>query len=734
MWLALGCALPLFASDDIGLIRIGDPWRFSLDPPPPGWQQPDFDDSAWPEAPAAFTFAYSGYEATSLASVNRPYGAAFFRRRFAVPDPAAVEWLVLRLDWSGGGIVWLNGVELLRENLPGAPGEPVDPGLQPPLRNRTWPRLIDLSAWRDLLRPEGNCLAIEWHEHSTGGYSSALAMELLANFTRGPALQAAAPGRQTILWQTPVPTEGWVEYGPGEALVHVTPPTPPGTNHQLTLTNLGPGRTYSYRVVARSPDGRMAASKPRSFRVFNTSGPVRFAVMGDVGTGRPAQYTLAGRLREANPDLVLMVGDLVYPEFSRNRADFRWFSVYAEHLRTTPYFVVAGNHDVTYASDHSFLDHFAMPENGPILRERQAAHQGPEGHWAYSFDCGDVHFVGLYVPILLPDYDLPEDSDQIAWLEQDLAASNRPWKVVFLHHPLFSSGPHGNDDYNGNGLTDTVELGGRLLPLFQAHGVQFVFAGHDHIYERHTPWQGIQTIVTGAGGGSLYPIYRLEPTSLRAFSHSHVTLVTIDGPEAELVALDLEGRELDHAWYRREPPPADTLWTAARHTPADPTGLPPDGDGNRLGQTFDLVGKPIPGVTGRFAHPGRLRVEADATWVHLGLEGMALPEGDDLILFVGVQGRPGAQSLAGLGNGLPPPDDEGANALDLLGNLRFADGFEPVIACVLGDEFADDTDRFFTRPRRVVMGAAGEPNARLEQPAAMGQGVFRLEAGFPEVT
>lgn len=733
MFVAGAAEPPIFAGDEIGLIRIGEPWRYTLDLPPAGWQQPEFEDSGWGEAPSAFTFAYSGYEASSLATPGRPYGAVFFRRRFAVPDPAAIQWLVLRLDWSGGGVVWLNGVEVLRQNLPGAPGDPVEPTYRPPLQNRTGPQLIDLSAWRELLRREGNCLAIEWHEHSTGGYASALAMELLANFTRGPALQAAAPGRQTIMWQTPIPTEGWVEYGPGDALTSRSASTPVGTNHQMTLENLGPGRLYSYRVVARSPDGRTAATVPRAFRVFNSAGPVRFAVTADVGTGRTLQYAMARVLRQAVPDLVLMPGDLVYPQFNRNRADFRWFSVYAEHLRSTPYFVVAGNHDVTYASDHSFLEHFAMPENGPLLRERPGSGAGPEGHWAYSFDCGDVHFVGLYVPILLPDYDLPEDSEQIAWLEQDLAASNRPWKVVFLHHPLFSSGPHGRDDFNGNGWADTLELGARLLPVFQAHGVQLVFSGHDHIYERHTPWQGIQTIVTGAGGGSLYPIYRQEPTSVYALSHSHLTLVTIDGAEAELRALDPDGRELDRAWYRREPPPADVLWTAAWHTPADPTPLPPDGDGNRLGQIFDLRGEPIPGVTGRFAHPGRLRVDVDETFVHLGVEGMALPEGDDLILFVGVEGRPGITAMEALVEEPPPAGSSGAEALGWLGNVGFADGFEPLLACVLGDEFADGTDRFFERPRVVVMGEAGETNTWVQRPTARGQGVFRLAIGFPEV-
>lgn len=732
-WLV--CPLVFVATaDDVGLVRIGENWRFTHVPPveaEPAWFEPGFEAAGWSSGPAGFTFSSSTYEATSFSAQANPYGAVHLRHEFTVADPADIGWLTLRLDWSGGFILWLNGTEVMRENLPGLPGEPVDPSLQPPVRAREGPDLIDLTGWRHLLVAGPNCLAFQWHESSLGGYSSGLLPELLANFTRGPALQAATPTSQTILWRTAGPTEGWIEYGRDGQLIEQSPVSGPGTEHRVTLPDLWPDTEYEYRVVVRA-GGRTSHCASRPFRTLKESGPIHFAVTADVGSGLARQYRVAQVLRQQQPDLVLMAGDLVYRYLVAGLVDYRWFSVYAGQLRTTPIFVVAGNHDVMYLSDDTYLDHFAMPTNSVAIAEQQLTGEGPVGHYDYSFDHGDAHFVGLYVPILYTTYGFPPDSPQLVWLEEDLAASAKPWKILFLHHPIMSSGPHSTDDYNRSGQRDVPEVAGRLMPIAMRHGVQLVFSGHDHIYERFTPVHGIQAIISGCGGGAPYGISRHEPASLLNFTHGHCVDVRIDGGHCTLRAVNELGVEFDNYHFNLTPP-EQAVFQAARHTPDSGSGLPPDGDGNRVGQRFDFTGEPIPGVAGQFSNPGRLWVNADDFHLHLGIEQMGIPEGDDLILFIGVEGRPGATTLAGLGNGLPPPDAEGANALDLLENLNFAPGFEPTLALVLGDEYADGTDRHFVRTNVVEIHLPEAENQLVMRPVAMGQGAFFLKPGFPEV-
>ncbi|MCP5520430.1 MAG: metallophosphoesterase family protein [Verrucomicrobiales bacterium] len=734
-WWLGGLLLTSSFADEVGLVRIGENWRFTRTPPvatSPAWFEPGFDASGWATGPSGFTFASSLYEATSFYGTSAAYGAVLFRHEFTVTDPAAIEWLTLRLDWSGGFILWLNGVEVLRRNLPGLAGEPVPADFEPEIRPRAGTELIDLTEWQPLILEGLNCLAIQWHESSYGGYGSGLLPELLANFVRGPALQAATPTRQTILWHTAEPTDGWVEYAPDQEALETSEITPTGTTHAVTLTGLRPDTEYNYRVAVRSGD-RVARCDERSFRTLKDAGPIHFAVTADVGSGLPRQYRVARVLRQLEPDLVIMPGDLVYPHFVARLTDYRWFSVYAEQLRTTPIFVVAGNHDTAYLRDGTYLESFAMPTNSVPLAEQQLTGDGPVGHYCYSFDHGDAHFVGLYVTMLYAAYDLPPDSPQLAWLEEDLAASDKPWKILYLHHPILSSGPHGTDDNNANGLRDSPELAGRLMPIALRHGVQLVFAGHDHIYERFTPVQGILAITAGCGGGSPYAVTRHEPAGVISFFHGHCVDVRLEGRQATLRALDEFGVEFD-SFHFNLAPPEPSLLQAARHTPDFGDALPPDRDGNRVGQTFDFAGEPVAGVAGKFSSPGRLWVNVDDSRLHLGLDEIALLEGDDLMLFLGVQGRPGVSTMAGLGNGLPPPDAEGVNALDLLENLAFAPGFEPAVAIVLGDEFADRNDRQFVRTNVAQILLPEAENTMLTRPVSLGQGVFHLKPGFPDVS
>jgi hypothetical protein len=150
--------------------------------------------------------------------------------------------------------------------------------------------------------------------------------------------------------------------------------------------------------------------------------------------------------------------------------------------------------------------------------------------------------------------ELTPESAQYQWLEADLARSTKPWKFLFLHLPLMSSGLHADDDYNLNGLRDSPELAEILLPLARRHGVQMIFSAHDHAFERFRPVQGVHCIVTGGGGGTLYPLAELHPrTPISARSHC-VRRLTNDSLHLRAVS---DTRELlDEMFLERVPPPA----------------------------------------------------------------------------------------------------------------------------------------------------------------------------------
>ncbi len=714
------------AAQDLGLVRVADVWRWqpalqNSVPIADGWQDVGFADGAWPAGPAGFTVLAYGREATVVSA-----GPVCLRRTFHVDNPASVVWLVLRADWSGGFVAYLNGAEIARRNLDGAPGQPVPFDAVPSAHASGAAEELDCTAGIPVLRAGENVLAIQWHP-PPGVSGTSLVPELLANFTRGPFVQCTTPTSQVVAWRTPVLASTEVEFGETDALGQRFTDPAAVTNHAAILTGLQPDRTYCYRL--RSSDGtREAVSPVLGFRTLKTAGPLRFVVTADTGGGARAQFGVAAAMRAATPDLVLLAGDTVYPRFSDALADQRFFSVYRQQMTGTPFFLVGGNHDVVYSPPGPFFDAFYLPTNSVPLVDHALAGTGPE--YYYSFDHGDAHFTGLYVPLYYTWLEFREGSPQWRWLDADLAASAKPWKFIFLHLPLMSSGPHATDDYNFNGLRDSDELAAVLLPLARRHGVQMIFSGHDHGYERFHPVDGVQCVVSGGGGGALYPAATPAPESAQFQSRWHCLQVDVTGDALHLQALDANGARFDELFLQRVPP-GPRVYQTAWHTPLLEPDTLPDGDGNLTGQRFDFVGEPIPTATGEFSNLGRVWVNQDHDHLYVGFEQVEIPRDGNVFLFVENPALAGVGTLAGLGNGVVDPAGEGADGLDFLENLAFKE-FKPNIACVLGDEFADGQFRSFLRTN-ILAHPLGPPTVTTNLALDIGQGVFRLDATFSDV-
>jgi hypothetical protein len=432
----------------------------------------------------------------------------------------------------------------------------------------------------------------------------------------GPA--GGATAGLVVAWQTgDVDAEWELEFRPGPdrswrkadvpAVRRIALPTiPTHRSYRARLKGLVPGDRFAYRL-------RKAGEA-----VFETEGtspkgvdqPYRFVAFGDCGVNTPEQKMIAYRTYLQHPDFVFIPGDIVY---SRGRvseylqkfwpiynADEASPSLGAPLLRSTPFLAGAGNHDVAnrdlqrYPDGLAYFLYWDQPLNGPLVKEGSSLVpplKGPEANRKafldaagpayprmanFSFDYGNAHWTVLdsnpYV-----DWTDPELR---AWVEQDLAsARGTTWRFVSFHHPGIHSGKEHFEQQQMRLLTEVFERG----------GVDLVFNGHAHNYQRTFPlhfaperdaagklvrnknlvggkWtldksfdgrsnthpDGVIYVVTGAGGQHLYnPEQQENQASWQPFTCKFVskvnslTVVDVRGRSLTVRQLAADGQELD---------------------------------------------------------------------------------------------------------------------------------------------------------------------------------------------
>jgi Calcineurin-like phosphoesterase/Purple acid Phosphatase, N-terminal domain len=647
----LGLWLPVtigLAADGISLVRVGEIWSYRTGTNAPSnpitdWRSAGFDDSSWTTGASGFSTLASTdfYEATILPQPVS-YRSLFIRHKFAVADPSTIQWLILRLNYDDGFVAYLNGAEIARRGLTNDPVAFDDYSDPHVFHQGGAAEDIDVSASKALLHSGDNVLAIEVHTAITNEVGNTNGMrlvpELLANFDRGPFIQNATTNSIQVIWRTPVPADSAVDFGTNQTLGSEISDAALTTNHVVTLTNLQPGSQYFYCV--RSTAGAATAiSATNSFRTLKMSGDVTFLVLGDTGTGlqfpSAGQYQVASAMQQVQADLVLQLGDAIdIPYFTFGLEDTRFLSVFRQQMQSVPFFLTMGNHEVDNgALGAAYLATFHLPTNSVT----------GTSHY-YSFDHGDAHFVAVYMPffISIPEmesYRLYEGSTQYNWLTNDLASSSKPWKIIYLHHPLATSGSHRTDVNNGSQLTDCEVLRNMLLPVAKKYGVELIFSGHDHHYERFIPIDGVQLIDNGAGGSFMDNIRDgLDAASSQFYGVPGFLKGTIQGDELFLQAITTNGNVFDFMTLRRSVP-SPQLYESAWHTPLVETIPANDGHGNINGQTFDFVGNPIRTLTGQFSNLGRVYVNNDFTNLFIGFEQAMFYSNNNVFLFIETPGR-----------------------------------------------------------------------------------------------
>ncbi len=343
--------------------------------------------------------------------------------------------------------------------------------------------------------------------------------------TRGPYLQLATETSVQILWRTDRPATCRVEYGT-DGYSRSAGSARAVTRHRVGLTGLQPGTRYRYRIRC----GGQVLRQGVSFTTSKPAGkPFRFAVFGDSGSGEPGQQRLAARIAAANPDLILHTGDIVYPRGAEAGYDSRFFQPYRALLAQVVLWPVPGNHDRLSDRGGPYRSNFVLPRNGPA---------GVTPEHCYSFDYGDAHFVAL--DSNLSDGELA--GRVVPWLRRDLAGTRRRWRFAFFHHPPYSAGLHGG----------SARVRRLLVPALSQGGVDVVFNGHDHTYERTHPVGGITYIVTGAGGAGLYRQKHPHQHTARFYNRAYsFTLVEVNGRHLRLRQIAADGTVVDQAAWQK---------------------------------------------------------------------------------------------------------------------------------------------------------------------------------------
>ena len=401
----------------------------------------------------------------------------------------------------------------------------------------------------------------------------------------------------TIEWWTDIVGDSTVEYGTTPALgASATVPTAgsceigaAGTCHIVPLSGLLPGTRYYYQLrtngtVVQAVDSDIYFT---TLKDPSDTSDLFFTVIGDWGQSSSQEQQVSNNQNTADPQMILTVGDNAYQSGSLPDWDNNALAYYVNPMMRVLFMPTLGNHDVAASGASNWANSaeiklFLLPRNG-TEQERY-----------YSFDSGDAHFVML-------DANVPGNTTQRNWLDNDLATTLRKWKFVFLHQTPYSC---------ANGIASIgsdTSVRNNWGPLFEQYGVDIVFDGHDHIYERTSYLDdfggdglGTTYIMTGGGGASLDSAAKIDgagnpyrqpfepfgsrtycpflahncpggPNNYCSFARYHHTAVRITANNTLVVqAIDNNGFVFDTFAISKAPPTATPTATAS------PTAFPTD--------------------------------------------------------------------------------------------------------------------------------------------------------------
>ena len=308
------------------------------------------------------------------------------------------------------------------------------------------------------------------------------------------------------------------------------------------------GRTFSCIVVnvlllvsgctaqspATQPAGPQTSQQQLDIRLPLRPRSLRFAVIGDSGTGDRNQYEVAKELEAYHQavgfDFVIMLGDNIYGGHKPEDFAEKFEKPYKPLLDAgVKFYASLGNHD-----------------DADVERQYKPFNMGGERY--HTFRKKDVTFFALDSNYM--------DPKQLQWLESNLATADAKWKICYFHHPLYNAGKaHGPD----------LDLRTQLMPLFERYGVNVVFSGHEHIYERMKSEEGIYFFVGGNSAKlSKHDLRRSDQVEVSDDRDHGFMLVEISGDDLYFQEINQDGRTVDSGTLARQQSEPKTPVTTAR--------------------------------------------------------------------------------------------------------------------------------------------------------------------------
>ena len=301
-----------------------------------------------------------------------------------------------------------------------------------------------------------------------------------AALTRGPYLQSSTPTSIVLRWRTSAAETSRVVYGTNLAGLDLTNTAAAlVTDHIVTLTGLVPDTRYFYFIGATNTT--LAGPSTNHFFLTHplsgTPKPVRVWVIGDAGTATANQINVRNAFETFNGTNTLhawlQLGDNAYNSGLDTEYQTAVFNMYTNELRNSVTWPALGNHDTAqgtaYVDTYPYFDIFTLPTAG------QAGGVPSTTEHYYSFDLGMVHFICLDSMTA----SRATNGAMAIWLRSDLAVTTNRWLVAFWHHPPYTKGSHDSD-----AEVELIEMRQNIVPILEVGGVDLVFSGHSHAYER----------------------------------------------------------------------------------------------------------------------------------------------------------------------------------------------------------------------------------------------------------
>ncbi len=358
-------------------------------------------------------------------------------------------------------------------------------------------------------------------------------------FRRFPCIEELTAHGATISWITRKPSSGALELLRSGQNPQTIATKGIHTRHSVRVEKLKPDTVYPYAVAVDGELFRYDFSL-KTCPLGNESS-VGFFVLSDTGSARSPQYRVANRIQRlvtrGKVQFGLHAGDVSYSATATPDEDKEYFKPYRKILCKVPIWLAIGNHDAHHGKLRRHLEFHRMPANK---------------RW-YSFDYGPLHVIVL-------DSTVFRSKHQNEWLEQDLIENReRPWKIVLVHHPPYSW------PYLYRGLPargSHFPLRKKWCPLFEKHGVDVVFSGHSHTYQRsrcvkdfNPAGHGVHYIVCGGGGAPVHSVSDslAEPGLMEKAvgNRYHFLFGAVERNEFVLRGTDARGRDFDRFSIQR---------------------------------------------------------------------------------------------------------------------------------------------------------------------------------------